>query len=57
MLLCHSTQVNGDVFLQLEQELRAAFPRVIGDSDLRNLWFYKYSPSLFCVILHRTFLD
>ena len=37
--------VNRDIFLQLEQELRAAFPRVIGDSDLRNLWFYKYSES------------
>ena len=34
---------NPDVILQIEEEIRAAFPRIIGDRPLRNLWGYKYS--------------
>ena len=30
------------MLLQLEDELRAAFPRVIGDLELMNMWSYKY---------------
>jgi hypothetical protein len=34
---------NADLLLQLEEEMRARFPALIGDRALENMWSYKYS--------------
>jgi len=40
-----SSGFNADVIMQVEEELRRRFPTAIGDSELKDLWAYKYASS------------